>query len=304
MWSKCSHQPYGGNILRMSLDKFQMIANCYGGSNVLYMLILHSKCSINVPTSCVQPGTCRNIWNVPNLLSTRACNVLKMFSLVSGPPHPQCHTMHRVIRLKRSNQSMPINWIHSSTYHRLNICHWMIKAGPDDTDQLLTSVDHSGVWPLVVMSVPLLHASLHLSHVVGSHGQTLKTTTSGHRTRRDEVVQGQIIKGTEHTPWTLHGLIDHLSQRIGTIWIIMGSPSILDVVAALEPLEALHPSLVDILGVATVGIRFPLASPGTWHWGWGGLETNKNILSTLQALVESTCHLPADNRLGTFQMFL
>ena len=36
------------------------------------------------------------------------------------------------------------------------------------------------------------------------------------------------------------------------------------------------------------------------HWGQGGLETNENILSTLQALVESTCHLPADNRLGTF----
>ena len=82
----------------MLLDKFQMIANCYGGSNVLHMLILHSKCSINVPTSCVWPGTCRNIWNVPNLLlagkcqvlSTRACNVLKMFSLVSRPPRPQC----------------------------------------------------------------------------------------------------------------------------------------------------------------------------------------------------------------------
>ena len=83
----------------MPLDKFQMIVNCYGGSNVLYMLILHSKCCINVPLSCVQPGTCRNIWNVPNLLSvgkwwvhsTRACNVLKMFSLVSRPPRPQCY---------------------------------------------------------------------------------------------------------------------------------------------------------------------------------------------------------------------
>ena len=42
----------------------------------------------------------------------------------------------------------------------------------------------------------------------------------------------------------------------------------------------------------------------TSHWGQGGLETNKNILSTLQALVECTHHLPADNRLGTFQMFL
>ena len=40
------------------------------------------------------------------------------------------------------------------------------------------------------------------------------------------------------------------------------------------------------------------------HWGQGGLETNENILSTLQALVEGTCHLPADNRLSTFQMFL
>ena len=43
---------------------------------------------------------------------------------------------------------------------------------------------------------------------------------------------------------------------------------------------------------------------GLYHWGRGGLETNENILSTLQALVESTCHLPVDNRLGTFQMFL
>ena len=96
----------------MLLDKFQMIANCYGGSNVLHMLILHSKCSINVPTSCVQPGTCRNIWNVPNLLSvgkwqvlsTRACNVLKMFLLISRPPHPQCkcleHTQEQEIKIR------------------------------------------------------------------------------------------------------------------------------------------------------------------------------------------------------------
>ena len=45
-------------------------------------------------------------------------------------------------------------------------------------------------------------------------------------------------------------------------------------------------------------------APPVTHWGRGGLETNENILSTLQALVESTCHLPTDNRLGTFQMFL
>ena len=83
-----------------------MIANCYGGSNVLYMLILHSKCSINVPISCVWPGTCRNIWNVPNLLSvgkwwvhsTRACNVLKMFLLVSRPPRPQWYLCNHSLR--------------------------------------------------------------------------------------------------------------------------------------------------------------------------------------------------------------
>ena len=39
---------------------------------------------------------------------------------------------------------------------------------------------------------------------------------------------------------------------------------------------------------------------GYAHWGRGGLETNENILSTLQALVEGTHHLPTDNRLGTF----
>ena len=39
---------------------------------------------------------------------------------------------------------------------------------------------------------------------------------------------------------------------------------------------------------------------GYAHWGQGGLETNENILSTLQALVEGTHHLPANNRLGTF----
>ena len=97
MWSKCSHQPYGENIFRMSLGKFQMTANCYGGSNVAYMLILHSKYCINVPIGSRLNTWSGNIWNVPNLLlvgkwwvpSTRAYNVLKMFSLVSRPPRPQ-----------------------------------------------------------------------------------------------------------------------------------------------------------------------------------------------------------------------
>ena len=97
MWSKCSHQPYGENILGMSLGKFQMTANCYEGSNVVYMLMLHSKCCINVPMGSRSNTWSGYIWNVPNLLlvgkwqvpSTRAYNVLKMFSLVSRPPRPQ-----------------------------------------------------------------------------------------------------------------------------------------------------------------------------------------------------------------------
>ena len=98
MWSKCSHQPYGENIFRMLLGKFQMTTNCYGGSNVVYMLMLHSKCCINVPIGSRLNTWSGYIWNVPNLLlvgkwrvpSTRAYNVLKMFLLVSRPPHPQC----------------------------------------------------------------------------------------------------------------------------------------------------------------------------------------------------------------------
>ena len=97
------------------MDKFQIIANCCGGSNVLHMLILHPKCSINVPTSCVWPGTCRNIWNVPNLLlagkwqvlSTRACNVLKMFLLISRPPRPQCKS-----RTHHDWQRSKWGWVH------------------------------------------------------------------------------------------------------------------------------------------------------------------------------------------------
>ena len=74
-----------------------MTANCYGGSNVAYMLILHSKYCINVPIGSRSNTWSGYIWNVPNLLladkwqvpSTRAYNVLKMFLLVSRPPCPQ-----------------------------------------------------------------------------------------------------------------------------------------------------------------------------------------------------------------------
>ena len=57
------------------------------------------KSCINVPIGSRLNIWSGNIWNVPNLLlvgkwwvpSTRAYNVLKMFSLVSRPPCPQCY---------------------------------------------------------------------------------------------------------------------------------------------------------------------------------------------------------------------
>ena len=50
MWSKCSHWAYS-NILKILLDKFQMIANCYGWLHMRHMLKLQSKHPKNVPTS-------------------------------------------------------------------------------------------------------------------------------------------------------------------------------------------------------------------------------------------------------------
>ena len=68
----------------------------------------------------------------------------------------------------------------------------------------------------------------------------------------------------------------------------------------LETINTCH----QLVGIVRTGLYHSMADVQSVHWGRGGLEINKNILSTLQALVESTCHLPADIRLGTFQMFL
>ena len=125
----------------------------------------------------------------------------------------------------------------------------MIKPGPDDTDQLTTSVDCPQVWPLIVTPVPLLRASLHLSRVVGSQGQTLKTMTCGHRPRGNEVVEGETVKGTECAPRTLHCLINCLSQRICPVGIVTGGLGVLNVVPHLEMLKALRLGIVDILGI-------------------------------------------------------
>ena len=95
----------------------------------------------------------------------------------------------------------------------------------------------------------------------------LKTMTSGHGPRRNEVVQQQTIEGTESTPRTLDSLIDCLSRQIRSPWIISGDPSVLDIVATLESLEALCLSIVDILGVGDK-LRRRRRSIGSRHFKW------------------------------------
>ena len=77
----------------------------------------------------------------------------------------------------------------------------------------------------------------------------LEMTMSGHRTRRDKVIEGKTIKGPESAPQTLHSLIDCLSQWISPVGIVMGGPGILDVEPCLELFKALHTSIVDVLGI-------------------------------------------------------
>ena len=72
----------------------------------------------------------------------------------------------------------------------------------------------------------------------------------------------------------------------------------------LEALSGLQQTALQSCQNSLAGLEETIAtltvSVTKLHWGRGGLETNKNILSTLQALVEGTHHLPANNRLGTF----
>ena len=143
----------------------------------------------------------------------------------------------------------------------------MVQTGTNDPHQLTTRIDRLGVRPLVVAFVPLLRAPPHLCCVVGSQGQTLQSTTSGHRPRGNEVVQGQTIEGTERTPQTLDSLEHRLGRQIDPPRIIAGNPGILDVVATLESLEALGPRIVNILSIGDE-LRRRRSSIGSRHFMW------------------------------------
>ena len=82
-----------------------------------------------------------------------------------------------------------------------------------------------------------------------SERQRLEMMTSSHRTRRNKVVQRERVKRTESAPQTFNSLVDRLGQRIGCIGIVMGSPSVLDIVSCLELLETLHTGIVNVLGI-------------------------------------------------------
>ena len=143
----------------------------------------------------------------------------------------------------------------------------MVQPSTHDPHQLTTHINRLRVWPLVITPVPLLCASFHLSCVVGRQGQTLETTTSSHRPRGDEVIQGQTIKGTERTPQTLNSLVNRLGRRIRPMRIVASDTSVLDVVATLELLKALCPRIVDILSIADE-LRRRRRSVGSRHFEW------------------------------------
>ena len=110
----------------------------------------------------------------------------------------------------------------------------MVNPGADHTDQLLTDVNCLRRSTLIIPPIPLLRAAFHLCRIVGRQGESLEATTSSYGTSRDEVVQGERIKGPESTPWTLHGLIDGFGGGINAVRIVTGGPHVLDVVPRLE----------------------------------------------------------------------
>ena len=117
------------------------------------------------------------------------------------------------------------------------------------------------------MFVPFLGTTTHLGGVVGSEGKTFEMTASGDGPRLNKVLKGQTIKGPLRAPWTLHSLVDIFGPQIGPSWIITGSMGVLVVVRGLKPLEALCPSIVDVLGKGDESGR-RRGSVGGRHFEW------------------------------------
>ena len=129
-----------------------------------------------------------------------------------------------------------------------------------------------------------------MAHVGPSAMETMPSSVLGEG-KEDSADSEEYVQHPHISPFSL----GHLEWRCQINGPLVSEPVIVTVLID----NSSHSVLIDNGLVRRLELR------RKWlHWGQGGLETNENILSTLQALVESTCHLPADNRLGTFQMFL
>ena len=100
------------------------------------------------------------------------------------------------------------------TYRHLNIGHGMVQTGTNNTHQLAAGIDDFRPQPLIVTLVPLLCASLHLCHIVGSQGQVLQMMMSSDSPGLDEVLERKTVEGLLGTSQTLGSLIYILGVRI------------------------------------------------------------------------------------------
>ena len=123
---------------------------------------------------------------------------------------------------------------------------------------------------------------------------------SSNRPAGDEVVQGQPVKGPLGTSQTLRCLEDVFGCWISPTRIVASNPRILDIVGGFEPLEALHPGVVDVLGKGDESRR-RRRSVGSRHFKWRTGQWCKTQQLTLllaahvrHGLIWSSLPLPRD----------
>ena len=70
----------------------------------------------------------------------------------------------------------------------------------------------------------------------------LEVATSSYGPRGDEVIQQQRVEGPESTPCTLNSLIDHFSQRIDPVGIVVHYAVVVVVVVRVCASSPINPS--------------------------------------------------------------
>ena len=125
-------------------------------------------------------------------------------------------------------------------------------------------------------------------------------TMSSYGPTGNEVIQGQTVESPLRTPWTLCSLEDGLGSRIRSTRIVVSTSHVLDIVGGFEPLEALRPGVVDVLGKGdesrrrrrSVGSRY-----FKWRMGqWGKMQQLTLLLAAhvRHGLIWSSLPLPQD----------